>query len=256
MNPEEGMDLGVLEDALKKNTIRACWCMTSFQNPLGSTMSEPRKKALVTLLRTHQVPLIEDDVYGELYFGTAFPQPAKAFDEAGEVIHCASFSKSLAPGYRIGWVLPGRYFEPIRRAKLTTSLSASVPAQLAIADYLQRGQYDRHLRKLRIVLEDQQAEMAAAVAKYFPRGTKVSRPKGGYFLWLELPGEVDSMALYQQALEKGITIAPGPMFSASGEYQNCMRLNYGLASACIRPAIKTLGELASRMLITPGAHVG
>lgn len=247
MNPDEGLDLEVLEEALENNDIRACWCMTSFQNPLGSSMSETRKKALVALLGKHGVPLIEDDVYAELYFGTTFPQPAKTFDHTGQVVHCGSFSKSLAPGYRIGWVLPGRYFEAIRRAKLTTSLSASVPAQLALADYLQRGHYDRHLRRLRIVLEDQQAEMAAAVANYFPGGTKVSRPKGGYFLWLELPGEIDTMVLYQRALLEGINFAPGPMFSASGDYRNCMRLNYGIARASIRPAIKRLGALAQAM---------
>lgn len=247
MNPHEGLDLKVLENALENNAISACWCMTSFQNPLGSTMPESSKRALVKLLSRHNVPLIEDDVYGELYFGTTFPQPAKKFDAKGLVVHCGSFSKSLAPGYRIGWVLPGRYFESIRRAKLTTSLSASVPAQLAIADYLERGQYDRHLRKLRILLEDQQTEMATAIANYFPGGTKVSRPQGGYFLWLELPGEIDTMALYQQALKEGINFAPGPIFSASGEYRNCMRLNYGLPVDCIRPAVKILGTLAKAM---------
>ena len=194
------------------------------------------------------MPLVEDDVYGELYFGNTYPQPAKKFDQEGGVVHCGSFSKSLAPGYRIGWTLPGRYFESIRRAKLTTSLSASVPAQQAIADYLQRGQYDRHLRKLRIYLEDQQAEMAAAIARYFPSGTKVSRPSGGYFLWLELPEGIDAMALYQLSLREGINFAPGPMFSAAGDYRNCIRLNYGLPGDCIRPAMKTLGALATSML--------
>ncbi len=247
MNPNEGLDLEVLEDVLEKNNISACWCMTSLQNPLGSTMSQPGKRALVELLGKHNVPLIEDDVYGELYFGNTYPQPAKQFDREGLVVHCGSFSKSLAPGYRIGWVIPGRYFEEIRRAKLTTSLSASVPAQLAIADYLQRGQYDRHLRKLRNTLEDQQTEMAAAIASYFPKGTKVSRPLGGYFLWLELPEGIDTMALYQRSLGEGINFAPGPIFSASGEYRNCMRLNYGLPRDCISPAIKTLGKLASAM---------
>jgi DNA-binding transcriptional MocR family regulator len=247
MNPQEGLDLDVLEEALEQHDVRVCWCMTNFQNPLGSSMSASRKRALVALLKSHDIPLIEDDVYAELYFGTTYPQPAKTFDENGLVIHCGSFSKSLAPGYRIGWVLPGRYFEPMRRIKLTTSLSASVPAQLAIADYLQLGQYDRHLRKLRILLEDQQAEMATAVANYFPSGTKISRPKGGYFLWLELPGEIDTMSLYQLALEEGINFAPGPMFSVSGEYRNCMRLNYGLQRSCIRNAIETLGRLAKQM---------
>ncbi len=247
MSPTEGVDLDVLQTVLEENTISACWCMTSFQNPLGSTMSQTRKKALVDLLGKHTVPLIEDDVYGELYFGSSYPAPAKKYDSKGLVVLCGSFSKSLAPGYRIGWVLPGRYFEAIRRAKLTTSLSASVPAQQGIADYLQRGQYDRHLRKLRIILEDRQAEMAAAIASYFPKGTKVSRPTGGYFLWLELPGEIDSMALYHSAQEEGINFAPGPMFSASGEYRNCLRLNYGLPSDCIQSAVKVLGELATRL---------
>lgn len=247
MSPTEGIDLVVLQTVLEENSISACWCMTSFQNPMGSTMPEPKKKELVDLLGKHKVPLVEDDVYGELYFGDNYPPPAKKFDHKGLVIHCGSFSKSLAPGYRIGWVLPGQYFEAIRRAKLTTSLSASVPGQLAIADYLQYGQYDRHLRKLRNTLEDMQAHMMTAIAKYFPEGTKVSRPAGGYFLWLDLPGEIDSMALYQRALEEGINFAPGPMFSASGEYRSCLRLNYGLSADCIRPAVETLGLLAKDM---------
>ncbi|MEH6593743.1 MAG: PLP-dependent aminotransferase family protein [Halioglobus sp.] len=256
MSPHEGLDLEVLEDALKDNDISACWCMTSFQNPLGSTMSQNRKQALVELLAEHNVPLIEDDVYGELYFGNTYPAPAKKYDQKGLVIHCGSFSKSLAPGYRIGWMLPGGYFETLRRAKLTTSLSASVPAQLAIADYLEQGQYDRHLRRLRIFLEDQQAEMAAAIATYFPVGTKVSRPSGGYFLWLELPEDIDSMALYQCALEEGINFAPGPIFSASGDYRNCIRLNYGLPKDSICSAIKTLGELATSMIKMTGDSTG
>ena len=251
MNPNEGMDLEVLEDALDNNDIRACWSMTSFQNPLGSSMSQPRKQALVTLLARYSVPLIEDDVYGELYFGATYPQPAKRFDEHGLVVHCGSFSKSLAPGYRIGWIVPGRYFEAVRRAKLTTSLSASVPAQLAIADYLQRGHYDRHLRKLRILLEDQQSEMTAAIADSFPAGTRVSRPRGGYFLWVELPGDIDTLRLYRRALQRGINFAPGPMFSASGEYRNCMRLNYGLAPHCIRPAIEALAQLLETSAADP-----
>ena len=244
MSPTEGIDLNALQAVLEENTITACWCMTNFQNPLGSTMSQLRKKALLDLLEKHTVPLIEDDVYGELYFGSVYPAPAKKFDSKGLVVLCGSFSKSLAPGYRIGWVLPGRFFESIRRAKLTTSLSASVPAQLGIADYLQRGQYDRHLRKLRVILEDRQAEMVTAIASYFPKGTKVSRPMGGYFLWLELPGGIDTMALYHSAQKEGINFAPGPMFSASGKYSNCLRLNYGLPSDCIQSAVKTLGALA------------
>ncbi len=248
MNPNNGLDLAALESALQHSGISACWCMTSFQNPLGSTMPDSKKKALVTLLAKHEVPLIEDDVYGELYFGSTYPRPAKAFDEKGLVIHCGSFSKSLAPGYRIGWAVPGRYFERLRRAKLMTTLSACVPTQLAIANYLQKGNYDRHLRKLRHLLEDQQSQMSNAIATHFPAGTKVSRPLGGYFLWIELPQEIDAMALYRLSLQQGISLAPGPIFSASGDYKNCIRLNYGLPEGCITPAIETLGRLAHKLM--------
>ena len=247
VHPGEGLDLEVLSEALKQNSIKACWCMTNFQNPMGATMPETKKQALVTLLGQHQVPLIEDDVYGELYFGNTYPKPAKAFDELGQVIHCGSFSKSLAPGYRIGWVIAGRYQERIRRAKLMTTLSASVPAQLAIADYLARGAYDRHLRKLRHLLEDQQSQMTSAIATHFPAGTKVTRPQGGYFLWLELPGDIDSLVLYRECLAQGINLAPGPLFSAAGDYGNCIRLNYGQPMGRITSAIEAVGRIAHRL---------
>jgi len=244
VHPSEGLDLDVLSEALKNNTISACWCMSNFQNPMGATMPETKKQALVTLLGQYEVPLIEDDVYGELYFGSTYPKPAKAFDEQGLVIHCGSFSKSLAPGYRIGWVIAGRYQEQIRRAKLMTTLSASVPAQLAIADYIGRGGYDRHLRKLRHLLEDQQALMTSAIATHFPVGTKVTRPRGGYFLWLELPDNIDSLTLYHECLAKGINLAPGPIFSASEEYSNCIRLNYGQPLGQITSAVEAIGRIA------------
>ncbi|CAA0118168.1 2-aminoadipate transaminase [Halioglobus japonicus] len=248
MDSGAGMNLAALEEALERQTISACWCMTNFQNPLGSTMTTSKKKALVELLAKYEVPLIEDDVYAELYFGNNYPQPAKAFDDKGLVILCSSFSKSLAPGYRIGWAVPGRYFEKIRRAKLMTTLSACVPAQLALADYLHKGLYDRYLRKLRQLLEDQQLLMSTAVATHFPPGTRISRPKGGFFLWVELPAEVDTMALYRLALEQGVSIAPGPIFSASGDYSHCLRLNYGLPRAALGPAVETVGRLACALM--------
>jgi DNA-binding transcriptional MocR family regulator len=150
--------------------------MTNFQNPVGASMPEAKKQELVELLRRHQVPLIEDDVYAELYYAQQAPKPAKAFDTEGLVMHCGSFAKSLAPGYRIGWVAAGRFAQKIERLKLMTSLCASMPAQAAIADYLQHGGYDRHLRKLRYALEGQQANMLAAIARHFPAQTRSASP--------------------------------------------------------------------------------
>ncbi|WP_039918491.1 GntR family transcriptional regulator MpaR [Cellvibrio mixtus] len=227
VHPRDGIHLQTLEESLQRLPIKACWLMSSFHNPLGASMSDEKKQQLYDLLHRHQVPLIEDDVYSELYFGLTPHKPVKHFDRAGIVMHCGSFSKNLAPGYRVGWVAAGRYAEQIHRLKLMTTISPSIPAQAALADYLQQGGYDRHLRKLRETLEHQQQLMLNAIAKYFPKNTRVSRPNGGYFLWVELPEQVDSLQLFSMALAQGISIAPGPIFSATRRFRNCIRLNYG-----------------------------
>ncbi|MFJ4351016.1 GntR family transcriptional regulator MpaR [Pseudomonas sp. NPDC089428] len=244
VHPREGMDLAVLAQTLEKHPVKAVWCMTNFQNPVGASMPEAKKQALVELLRRHQVPLIEDDVYAELYYAQQAPKPAKAFDTQGLVMHCGSFAKSLAPGYRIGWVAAGRFAQKIERLKLMTSLCASMPAQAAIADYLQHGGYDRHLRKLRYALEGQQANMLAAIARHFPAQTRVSQPSGGYFLWLELPEQMDALKLFHMALAQGISIAPGPIFSPTRRFGNCIRLNYGTPwNEGAERAMETLGRI-------------
>ncbi|WP_220814279.1 GntR family transcriptional regulator MpaR [Pseudomonas paralcaligenes] len=227
VHPREGIDLDVLAKRLAQLPIKACWFMSSLQNPMGASLSEAKKAALYELLQQRQVPLIEDDVYAELYYGPHPPRPMKSLDRDGLVMHCGSFSKSLAPGYRVGWVAGGRFAEQIGRLKLMTTISPSVPAQAAIADYLQHGGYDRHLRKLRIALETQQAAMLASAARHFPAETRVTRPGGGYFLWFEFPERVDSLQLFQLALAQGISLAPGPIFSATRGFRHCARLNHG-----------------------------
>jgi DNA-binding transcriptional MocR family regulator len=248
VHPRDGLDLAALADALKHHNVRACWFMTNFQNPVGALMPEAKKRELVQLLARREVPLIEDDVYSELYFGGSYQRPAKAYDQAGWVMYCSSFSKTLAPGYRIGWVLPGRFGEKIIRMKWMTTLTTSVPAQAAIADFLTHGHFDRHLRKLRHTLEAQQTQMLQAIGNYFPRDTKVTRPSGGYFLWVELPAAVDALKLHQLALEQGISLAPGQLFSAQPAYQNFIRLNYGHQwSNKIEQALQTMGRIAKSM---------
>ena len=245
VHPVEGHDMEALAQALDRRPIRACWFMTSFQNPTGATLSDTKKQTLVELLAKYEVPLIEDDVYSELRFGSAPIRPAKFFDRQGLVLHCGSFAKSLAPGYRIGWAAAGRFAEQLERAKWMTTLSASVPAQRAIADYLEHGGYDRFLRKLRRELAAQQADMLSAIDRYFPPQTAATLAAGGYFTWVELPHSVDALRLFEAALERGISLAPGPIFSASGEFRHHIRLNYGYPwSPEIERTMATLGELA------------
>ncbi|GAA4330134.1 PLP-dependent aminotransferase family protein [Pigmentiphaga soli] len=244
-HPRDGIDLEALERAVARHRPKACWLMTSFQNPLGSLMPEAKKRQLVELLARHEVALIEDDVYGELYFGSRRPAPAKAYDTKGLVMHCSSFSKCLAPGYRIGWAAPGRYAKAVARLKLTTTLAASAPAQATLVAYLEKGGYDKHLRQLRQTLAAAQNEMMQAIARYFPAGTRATRPLGGYFLWVELPEEVDALAIHRLALSHGISVAPGPIFSAHARVANCLRLNYGHGwDTRIENAVRTLGRLA------------
>jgi DNA-binding transcriptional MocR family regulator len=251
-SPRDGIDLDSLAAVLQRHAVKACWLMPNFQNPLGSRMSDERKRALVALLASHQVPLIEDDVYAELYFGAQAALPAKAYDRSGMVMHCASFSKCLAPGYRVGWVAAGKFAQKVERLKLMTTLSAAVPSQEAIASYLEQGGYDRHLRKLRSALARQQWLALDAITRHFPAGTRVTRPEGGYFLWLELPSGIDALELHRQALERRISIAPGQLFSADRRFTNCVRINTGYPDdRKILAALKTVGQLANALLPSP-----
>lgn len=247
-HPRHGVDLASLAEVLQRHPVKACWFMPNFQNPLGSLMPDASKQALVELLARHAVPLIEDDVYGEMYFGLRRPLPAKAYDRSGLVLHCSSFSKCLAPGYRVGWVAGGRFAEKIQRLKLMSTLATAIPSQMAISDYLEGGGYERHLRQLRQSLATQQALALELIARHFPAGTRVTRPQGGYFLWLELPPEVDALALHRLALAQRISIAPGHLFSADRRFSHCLRLNYGHpGDARFEAAVKMVGALAGQL---------
>ncbi|HEY0503068.1 MAG TPA: PLP-dependent aminotransferase family protein [Lysobacter sp.] len=247
-DPREGIDLDALEQAIVRHRPKACWLMTNFQNPLGSSMGEAKKRSLVALATRHGIPIIEDDVYAELYFGSDRPAPTKAFDPDGWVMHCGSFSKTMAPGYRVGWTAPGRFLREVMFRKLTTSLAASLPAQLGIARYLERGSHEKHLRELRLGLRKNRDQYIEAISHYLPAGTRVSRPAGGYFLWVEMPGGIDALALHREAMERGISIAPGPMFSASNDFRNCVRINFGHPfTSRVELAIQELGRQASKL---------
>lgn len=245
-HPDTGIDLEIFEQTIQQYKPKACWMMTNFQNPLGSLMPDANKKRLVEIITQYQLPLIEDDVYGELYFDEKRPTPTKTYDTEGLILHCSSFSKTMAPGYRIGWVNAGRFAKQVERLKLSTSITTSIPAQQTIANYLAKGGYDRHLRQLRHVLVLQQLRYLKSIEQYFPEDTRISRPHGGYFFWIELPKNVDALKLHRTALDNGISIAPGPIFSAQRSFKNYIRLNYGHEwDEQVDDALAILGKLVA-----------
>lgn len=246
--PDAGMDLDELERRMDRHAVRAVLAVPTFSNPLGSCMPDEAKARLVSIVARRRIPLIEDDVYGELVFGPSRPRPAKAFDRDGSVMLCGAFTKTLAPGYRIGFAAPGRWRERVELLKYALNVATPNPLQRAVARYLQGGGYDRHLRTLREQLSRITARTAAAVADSFPPGTRVSHPRGGCFLWIELPPPVQALELHARALDAGVSIAPGPIFSPTQGHPNCIRIACGTPwSEAIDGAVRLVGRLASRM---------
>jgi DNA-binding transcriptional MocR family regulator len=248
-DPRDGISLDATASAIRRQKVKACLCVLNFSNPLGSCMPDADKKKLVELLAQREIPLIEDDIYGDLSFASPRPGTAKAYDKKGLVLLCSSFSKTLAPGYRVGWTAPGRFQPQVESLKFTNTMATTTAPQMAIAEFLRSGGYDRYLRKIRRVLMTQVQQVSSAVGRYFPDGTKVTRPQGGYVLWVELPRSVDSLELHRRALQQKISIAPGPIFSANQKYKNFIRLSCGQTwSDRMDHALRTLSELCGKPL--------
>ena len=242
-HPRDGISLDALDFAIKHNPIRAVVVISNFNNPLGSMIPDDKKKELVKLLARHDIPLIENDVSGEIYFGEKRPLTCKAFDKKGLVMLCSSFSKDISPGLRVGWAVPGRYQAQVEWLKFTLSASSATLPQMAVAAFLESGGYEQLLRRIRREYARNIELMSAAVMRHFPAGTRVTRPAGGFVLWVQLPERVDSLELYKRALKGGITLAPGHVFSATWQYSNFIRLNAAAFNYPIERALERLGEI-------------
>src|SRR5215470_4056778 len=244
-----GVDLASLARALEATTVKACLFASSFNNPLGCTMSDERKSAVLELLAEHRIQLIEDDIYGDIYFGEERPRPFTALDPLGNTIYCSSFSKTIAPGYRVGWIAPGRHMARVLDNKFALTMCGPALPQAALAEFLSSGGYDSHLRRVRRTFRENVDRMMRTIDRAFPRGTRVSRPDGGFVLWLELPRPVASRELFEAALKKGICFVPGDVFSTSGRYANCLRVSCGsIWHPRIERGLETLGALACALL--------
>ena len=247
-DPKTGVVPDSLKKALDRNRVSGCILIPNFHNPLGFEMPVENKRALVDFLGARKIPVIEDDIYGDLYFGRKRPVAMQAFDKKGLVLYCSSFSKTLTPGLRIGWAIPGAFRDQVKRLKLNTSITTASMSQHLVAEFLKSGGYDRHLRALRAALKNQVSNTALAVARYFPEGTRITAPKGGLILWLELDQAVDGMQVFHEAHKRKIAVLPGIMCSTTKKYKNFIRISCGFRwSEEIDRGIATLGKIVKEL---------
>ncbi|QLI82970.1 PLP-dependent aminotransferase family protein [Chitinibacter fontanus] len=244
-----GISIEALELATRNGEVKACVVLPNFANPLGSLMPDENKQRMVQLLEERNIPLIEDDIYGEFCYSGDRPTPAKAFDKTGNVMLISSFTKIVAPGFRIGWVVAGKWQKKIEQLKFINTYSTPVLLQRTIAKFLETGGYDHHLRRLRKSCAEQVQNAVDAIQRHFPADTRLNMPQGGYVLWVELNRNIDTILLLQEALIEGISFTPGALFSPSQSYRNCLRI------CCVETwttkhekAIARLGELARAQL--------
>ncbi|HEX8018230.1 MAG TPA: PLP-dependent aminotransferase family protein [Flavobacterium sp.] len=248
-NITTGIELDALKKAISTKKIKACVLMSNFSNPSGSMMPNEHKEETVRLMELHNIPLIEDDIHGDLYFGSARPTNCKTYDKSGIVMCCSSVSKTLAPGYRVGWVIPGKFKKEILRTKLYHTISSPTITHEVVGDFLKNGRYENHLRKIRQILNHNCSNYINTILESFPKGTKVSQPQGGFFLWIELDKKIDTAEFYHLAMKHNISIAPGRIFSFQDQFSNCMRLSFGLPwTNELRQSIQTLGKLAAKSI--------
>ena len=249
-HPRRGMDVSACEELLRQQPVRAIVSTPTIANPLGSVMPDDERERLVKITRRYGVAVIEDDVYGELVFDGSRPPPLRAFaapSEDSHVILVSSVSKTLAPGYRVGWIAGGRWHDRILRLKYSTSLACPSLPGMAVAEFLSSGGYDRHLRRLRAALAGNVERYREAIANEFPEGTRVSSPRGGFVLWVELPAGNDALQLHEAALRKNIVVAPGPLFSARRRFSNFIRISAGAPwSERMAAGLRTLAKLVAK----------
>jgi DNA-binding transcriptional MocR family regulator len=255
-DPDTGLSLEALQLAASQWPIKALVLTARLSNPLGGSIPDARQKQLLKLAANFDIQIVEDDIYGELLFDVGSIRALKSNDVDGRVIYCSSFSKTISPGVRIGWIIPGRYREEIQRLQTFSTHSACSVTQMAVSAYLENGGYERHLRYIRHEYRKNLSAVQLAVQRYFPEGTQMTRPTGGFILWVSLPARVNTKELHVQALERGISIAPGLIFSNTEQFNHCVRLNCGLPwSTEAERALQTLGELAGKLCRQPTERI-
>jgi len=241
---ENGISPDALEMALQHWDVKALMLSPCYATPTGACMPDAHKQRILALTCVKGIAVIEDDIYGEIYFGIQRPRSLYSYDNTGSVILCSSFSKCLSRDLRIGWIAPGRYLERIKQLKLVTSLASSRTLQQGISQFLEEGGLERHLREKRLQYRRQCQQLQELISKYLPMTVSCSQPQGGLAIWVELPDFVNTLPLYARARESGIVLTPGRLFTAQDRYHNFLRMSFVHPWTSPRvDALKRLGQL-------------
>jgi len=241
---ETGVEVEDVVNACDRLDIKACVLVSNFNNPNGASLDSEKKRRLAEFANERHIPIIEDDIYGDIFFSGKRPDCIKSYDPDGWVMHCSSFSKSLAPGFRIGWCVPGRFTYEVARSKNMQNGASNSLMQRAIYELLASGAYDRHLKKFRIGLQKNMVKASRLIEQHFPEGTKITSPLGGLVIWAELPPYINTTEVQDLAIKHGVSFGPGELFSNDGDYKNYLRISYCTEwSARTEKAIIKLGEL-------------
>jgi len=256
-DPTHGISTDALKLALEQWPIKAVMVTSRYSNPTGGSISSEKQKQLVELARQFDCQIIEDDIYGEMPLennmalkGSKEPITTviKTHDVDDRVMYCSSYSKTVGPGLRIGWCIPGRNKKTVIQAQRFSTMATSSLPQLTMASYLQNGHYDKHLRSLRQRVTENIKLFSQTVQLYFPKSTRLSIPSGGFILWICLPEKVSSIELLHRAQAESISIIPGDIFSNSDQFKNYIRLNCATPwNDAVKQAIARLGELAEEL---------
>jgi len=248
-HPRTGLSLDALQLAFDTQPVKAVLAVPTLSNPMGSCMPLADRKRLAQMLSQRGIPLIEDVLYNDLAEQDDKRRAVKAFDSTGDVMICGSFSKTVAPGIRLGWVEGGRWSAQLRRLKAVHSGGHTELLEVAMADLLTQPGHESAYRQLRATVAARVDEARGLIAESFPKGTRVTDPAGGFILWVELPAGIDSVALFHACLARKICIAPGTMFSATDRFRHCIRLGVGGRwDEAQRSALREVGAIARRML--------
>ncbi len=248
----DGMSIDALRLAMDQWPVKAILVTPTVNNPQGYVMPLEKKQALYQLAQEFDIAIIEDDIYGDIAFDYPRPKTLKSFDDDGRVLLCSSFSKTLAPGFRVGWIAPGRYRDKVTHIKYVSSSMCPTLPQLAIGRFIREGGYERHLSAMRQHYRKARDLMLEDIRRFFPEQTRVSYPEGGFVLWMELPKKYDAVKLAERAKQAGIILAPGQMFSATGKYRHCLRFNFiDRNHASREAALRTLSELLPECQLSP-----